>query len=355
MALGLSPLVAQRPELGCGVHFGFIAPHNQQMHHLITGHSFGVNVFAQWSTAGRKAWEWDYDLPSHRLDYMVLNTGNLYQLGYQHALTYQLHVPLDGQTRRQYLNLGLGPAYATKKWDIVTNRQGHALGSHFNAALVLDYEWMLYKRSSHWSIGVRLTHLSNGAFAVPNAGTNNLSVHCGVAFGKPRSPMPTAPKDSIDRWNWSVYAIAGVKEIQPPTTRKFPIYTVQSSWLYQVNRKSAFALQADIMANTSNAAIATKAREDRVRQRTQPQVGFALGYQIRFGSLGLFIHQGFYAVDPYGYDGSLYNRFGLRTFGSSAWSFHIGLKTHFAKADHGEIGVGYCIGRTGKIQRGAAS
>jgi hypothetical protein len=194
---------------------------------------------------------------------------------------------------------------------------------------------------------------------MPNAGTNNLSVHCGVNFGGQRTVAArtsiAAPQDSIDRWIWGVYAAVGFKEIQPPLSRKYPVYALQSAWLYQVNRKSAFVAQADVMANTSNAAIATKAREDRKPQQTQPQVGIALGYQLRFGAMGFFIQQGLYVIDPYRYDGTLYNRFGLRSYGQGPWMFHIGLKTHFAKADHGELGVGYIIGRRGKITRGVQS
>jgi hypothetical protein len=348
---------AQGPQMGCQMHYGFIAPHNREMVHLITGHSYGLQIFAQWQTSGEKAWHSDYRLPSHRLDYLLLNTGNLDQLGYQHVMTYQLHLPLSKTPGKQHLNLGLGPAYATKKWDIETNRQGHALGSHFNMALVLDYGWSFRVRKLEYSIGLRLTHLSNGAFAVPNSGTNNMSVHCGLKFGE-KSGVHTstiAPKDSIDQWNWSVFGAIGFKEIYPPLSRKFPIYTLQSVWLFQKNRKSGFILQADFMANTSNAAIATRAREDRVHQSTQPQLGIAIGYQLRFGKLGLFLEQGVYAIDSYGYDGSFYNRFGIRSFGQGPWSFHFGLKTHFAKADHGELGVGYALWRKGKLTRGLQS
>jgi Lipid A 3-O-deacylase (PagL) len=344
---------AQMPEYGGHVHYGFIAPHNPQMVHLITGHSWGGNLYCEWKTSMHQPWHHDFGRPSHLLDYTLIHTGNLEQLGIQHALSYQLKLPIGQNTSRQHLLIGIGPGYSTKKWDLQSNRQAFALGSHFNAALIIGCQYRLAKfKGQELDIGLRLTHFSNGAFAMPNAGTNNIGLQLGWKITRLQSE-PCAPvQDSIPQWQWDGIVCGGIKEIQPPQSKKFPVYSLQQTLMYQVNRKSGFMLQLDGMFNTSNAVI--KAKENRLSETpsSKLQVGIAAGYQIRFGQVGLFIQQGYYVLDPYGYDGRLYHRFGLRIAHRGKWFIHFALKTHFAKADHGELGLGWSFWRTGAIIRG---
>jgi Lipid A 3-O-deacylase (PagL) len=344
----------QRPiVLGVGLHFGQIAPHNSQMLRLITGHSYAVSGYVQWPTLGNKPWHGDYHYPSHRLDCFVLNTGNLPQLGYQTALTYQIVLPTSHRNKSGHFNLGLGPGYASKKWDIETNRQGMVIGSHVNMALVLGYTIPVVRREKwEMQVGLRITHLSNGAFTMPNAGTNNVGVSLTWQYQKHKPELKQPTQDSISRWQWGAMLGFGLKEIQPPLAKKYAITALEAIGVFQRNKKSAFMAQMDLMYNSSNQVIYDQNSETNKTFSQSIQMGMALGYQLRFGKLGLFMQQGVYTRDTFGYDGKFYNRFGLRTYGRGPWFVQLGLKTHFAKADHGEIGVGYYFKKSQHVIRG---
>ena len=345
-------LFCQAPTYGMAAQFGFIAPHNPEMVRLITGHSFGFSAHADWQTNGKANWQADYYYPSHRLDYIFIHTGNLKQLGFQHALTYQIRLPLDRAINRQQLLLGLGPAYATKKWDIDSNRQGFVLGSHFNMALILGYQYVFLRKSTfETSIGLRVTHLSNGAFTMPNAGTNQVGVQIECNFGKKSTGFVASKRDTLPKWQGALIGSAGLKEIQPPNSRKYSVLSLQNQWIYQVNRKSSFVSQLDFMANTSNPIIEAENEGLLTKQKTRAMCGLTFGYLLRFGKIGLSMQQGIYVIDPYGYNGLLYHRVGLRTYSSGPIFFHLALKTHFAKADHGEIGIGYTFYRKGLLNQ----
>jgi hypothetical protein len=346
-------LLCQAPTYGTAAYFGFIAPHNPEMVRLITGHSFGFSAFADWQTTGKAKWHADYYYPSHRLDFIFIHTGNLVQLGYQHALTYQIRLPLDKINNRQQLLMGMGPGYATKKWDIETNRQGFVLGSHFNMALILGYQYVLYRTATFDTrIGLRVTHLSNGAFTMPNAGTNHIALQLECRFGKSTNAMAQPSLDTLPRLQSALIGGVGLKEIQPPNSRKYSVFSLQNQWSYQVNRKSSFVAQADVMVNTSNPVIEAENEGPMSKQKTRAMCGVTIGYQLRFGKIGLIMQQGIYVIDPYGYNGLLYHRVGLRTHGSGPLFFHLALKTHFAKADHGELGIGYTFYRKGHLKQG---
>jgi hypothetical protein len=338
---------------GLGVHFGQIAPHNSQMLGLIKGHSYAMSCYVQWPTLGNKTWHYDYHYPSHRLDCFVLNTGNLEQLGYQTALTYQIVLPTSHRNKSGNFNLGLGPGYASKKWDIETNRQGMVIGSHVNMALVMGFSIPIIRKEKwEMQLGLRITHLSNGAFTMPNAGTNNVGISLTWQYQKSKPELKPPTQDSISRWQWGAMIGFGLKEIQPPLSKKYAVTSLETIGVFQRNRKSAFLAQMDLMYNSSNQVIYDQNNETKKTLSQSMQIGLALGYQLRFGKLGLFMQQGVYIRDTFGYDGKLYNRFGLRTHGGGPWFVQLGLKTHFAKADHGEIGVGYYFKKSQYVIRG---
>ncbi|MDZ4752767.1 MAG: acyloxyacyl hydrolase [Flavobacteriales bacterium] len=348
-------------------HYGFIAPHTSQMEHLIQGHSRGIQASCLWSSKGNQSWEKTYNYPDTGADLFVNYTGNSKQLGTQVMGTFFIDLPLNKMhflpsvdlTDETYsepwhkLGLGIGLGYTSKIWDLESNRQANVIGSKINAALVLQYKLDLFK-TDHFSIhsGLRISHYSNGSMQLPNLGTNNISLFAAMSFqntsARKLSYQYTIGHESLtndsllaDRGFSSTLGFSmGLKEIPPPYGKKFTTYSLTYLIDKRISRKSSLGIGADIFRNASIGVLLER-RDNNESQIDIFQSGLLLSYTMHFNNFEMKIQQGFYIIDKWKDNGFLYHRFGLRYLIDQKWFLHLMLKTHFAKADHGELGFGY--------------
>lgn len=329
---------------------GYIAPHRPEMQHLVQGHSaaFAIHYFKP--TDGKKEWHQAYNFPSYGAEAAMSFTGNTKQLGTQYSAAFILKLPLNRKkdsvntnTFKHYLNLGIGAGYATKIWDLTENNKSLVLGSHLNASIILHYEIALYT-ATKWQLlaGFRMHHLSNGAFQLPNLGTNNMLLSLGLRHLEPiQKQEPSNTNTFTKSWKTSINLIGGLKEISPPTGKKYASYTLSVLQEKHFSFKSAFGIGADYMMNS-----AVKALRNRFETRTynsfqSSQLGMVLSYGMYFNEFQFKIQQGVYLVNAYSGDGALYHRITLKYPIYKNVFASLGLKTHFAKADHTEIGLTY--------------
>ncbi len=348
-------------------HYGFIAAHTPQMEHLIQGHSRGISGSILWGSTRRALWEGKYNFPDAGIDFFVNNTGNYKQLGTQITGTFFMDLPLNkvqykkGKTRSEdeyvepwhRLGLGIGVGYSSKIWDLENNRQANVLGSQLNVGIVLQYKIDIWETSAYAiQTGMRITHYSNGALQLPNLGTNNLSVF--TAFRWKNRRYREIPKENVEdqergiigwitfirSWHQSLGLFVGLKEIPPPYGKKFT--TLSLSYLLDRRQsfKSSFGIGLDIFRNSSIGVLLER-RDNNDRQIDIIQSGAVLSYTLHFDEFEFKIQQGFYLRDKWKDNGFLYHRFGLRYLLSEKVFLNLMLKTHFAKADHGELGIGY--------------
>jgi hypothetical protein len=340
-------------------NFGFIVPHTKQMTHLIQGHSFGFHT-AVMKELRSQPWHAAYHFPEHGFDFTYIHTGNKKQLGQQLALSYLLNLPLNRQKKadqrnhsfRNWLGLGIGAGYTSQIWDLRDNHQSPVIGSHLNIALTLQYS----ARIAQWQrgelrTGLRITHFSNGAFQIPNLGTNNAGIFLSYLF-KDNSNPKTAITSAINKthrleyqkeWRHSLFIGAGLKEIQPPIRKKYPAYTFTALTEKRLSYKSSLGMGMDLFYNTSLKTVQERLSLKEVSNGEIIQLGIALSYTMHFRDFELKMQQGFYLHDQFNLDGKLYNRFGLRYRLNNHWFAQLTLKTHFAKADYGEWGFGYAF------------
>lgn len=334
---------------GSQAYYGYIVPHRAEMQHLVQGHSFGGSLQYLKKLTGEKPWHYFYNFPEIGGELTFVNTGNAQQLGNQISSSFLLKLPLNKfnlsteSKFKHYLNLGIGLGYSTKIWDLKENTQALVLGSHFNASVILHYEAALWTRSKYQvTMGLRIHHFSNGAFQLPNLGTNNISISTGFRFleNKSNGTTPPEPK-SFKEWRTYISMVGGLKEISPPTGKKYGSYTLSFLQERRVNYKSAFGLGIDAMYSSSIKALRERLENTTVSFGETMQLGMVFSYNMFFNEFQLKIQQGVYLLHPFGGDGSLYHRVALRYPIAKNLHAHLGLKTHFAKADHAEFGLVY--------------
>ncbi len=335
--------------------YGLIIPHSKQMTHLIQGHTMGMHITAL-QTLNRKPWHSNYNYPEHGGEIGFLTTGNVRQLGHQLTASYYLNLPLNRKKidslrkfskwrLHHWLGLGLGIGYSTRIWNLADNHQAPVIGSHFNAALTLQYSTRIYGgKMGELRGGLRVVHLSNGAFQIPNLGTNNAGIFLSYSPCRLLSPITSdiAPMTKPSkRYQLSIFSGAGLKEIQPPTRKKFAALTFSLLGEHRPTYKSAYGVGFDIFYNSANRAQQEHIQSKTYNAGTTLQLGVIASYSLYFDRFELKMQQGMYILDQYRLNGMFYNRFGLRYALQDHWFVQLTLKTHFAKADYGEIGVGY--------------
>lgn len=320
------------------------------MRHLVQGHSAGFALQYLKATDGAKEWHHAYNFPTYGYEVTYTSTGNRQQLGSQYSSSFILRLPLHHRSDstlikgfKHYLNLGIGAGYATKIWDLRENNKSLVLGSHLNASVVLHYEVVL-ANTSNWQLtaGLRVHHFSNGAFQLPNLGTNNLSLSVGmVRQQKPKQLISIQRKMFEKNWKNSISFVGGLKEIAPPTGRKYSSFTLSYLRERHFTFKSAIGGGVDFMMNDAVRALRNRYENTELSPLQSSQLGLVISYGMYFHQFQFKIQQGIYVVRPYSGDGLLYHRVALRYPITPKLLVNLGLKTHFAKADHAELGLTY--------------
>lgn len=333
-------------------HYGFIVPHREEIKNLIQGHSWGVNAEMPLKYRREKFWHRAWSYPQQSWTMTFLNTGNPKQLGTHYSLLHQLYLPLQKPSNewkiKQHLALGIGLGFASKVWNQAENYQATVLSSHLNTALSLQYGWQFnMRRGPAISCGFRMAHFSNGSLKTPNLGTNNFSFFVASELTHKNHLVATNSdslmSNELSRFRLTGGYFFGLKEILPPGERKYFVNALQLGFDARMNAKSSFTCGLDIMRNSSLPILFQEKSGITNSISSLMQLGAMMGYVMHFNRFELRFQQGFYCVDQYKEDGLLYQRVGLRFYVTERCWLSVMLKTHFAKADYGEYGIGYTL------------
>jgi hypothetical protein len=314
-----------------------------------------MHVYVNRNTDGTKFWHWAYNFPECGADFSAINSGNSKQLGNQYSSSYLVNLPLNRSSHiqekselanrkfRHWIGLGIGLGYSTQRWELESNHQAPMLGSRLNAAISFQYSLRLAAFAfGEFRAGFRVLHFSNGAFQLPNLGTNNAGVFVSYATVKhSHRKVQFLPAPAIERYSWSVGLVSGLKEILPPNGRKYTASVLSFLGEKRISYKSAFGVGVDVLYDASSVALVEERSGSKPKASQAVQVGGLLSYSLFFDRLSFKMQQGFYLRDEFRVNGSLYHRFGLRYSFARRLYAQLTLKTHFAKADYGEIGLGY--------------
>ena len=352
---GLAAFGQEQWQVHGGVQYGFVVPHNSLMEPLITAHSVGGSLRVV-KRVNNRLYSRPYGNPYQGADFTYINTGNIQQLGQQFAMSFWNQFPINRKIfgepvlNKKYINLGIGLGYTTKIWNLQSNYQAPVLGSHINAALSIGFDQEIFHTENlQYKLGIRVTHFSNGAFQLPNLGTNTMALTLGVQpLTKPKVPRKDGSAEILllrllSKYNRSISYTQGWKEVMQPYGRKYPIHLISAAWDRRTSRvKRSFGLTADLMFNSSLIPLMENRDGIRPNNRSVFQLGVGPTFCQNFGNTQLRIVQGIYIWDKWAETTPVYQRVILRHAPKDKhWFVQFGLKTHFAKADYGEIGFGY--------------
>lgn len=331
---------------------GNIALHNNDILHLIKGHPEGVILGWNKRTYGFNDWEQRFNYPDFGVTYAYQNMkndvlGNVSSL-YAHFNFYFLK-------RHLMFRVGQGIGYTDSPYDKESNYRNIAYGSKLMASTLL----MLNYKKEHvfdrfgLQAGLSLIHLSNGNFKAPNASTNTVALNFGVTYNidekelEYKHTLGADDRKFKERIKYNFAFRSGINESDIVGSGQFPFYIFSAYADKRINRKSAFQLGADVFfSNFLKELIYYRSvsfpEENVSGDEDYKRVGVFVGHELFLNRTSLITQLGYYVYYPYDFEGQIYSRIGLKRYvgHSRKWFGTLSLKTHGAKAEAVEFGIG---------------
>lgn len=333
-------------EIGFNTQFGYTMSHHTQMLYLIQGHVKSAELFFEKVTNGKKNWHHAYRLPTVGIALNFTDFGNPSQMGYSFAIIPYMKLHFIKRNHFEFnTRLGAGMAYITRYFDRIENNKNSAIASPYNAAISINFEPEWKTKYIDVGLGIAFTHFSNGAFQTPNLGFNvpTLSLSCGYKFNN-HLPLLNKQKvfDEFKKQNYyEIMLIGGAKEIMPANGPKYIVGDIHFQFRRHYSVKSNFLAFADANYNRGYKRSYENWYDTTLTNATSLRAGIGIGYGLSFDRLMLSINYGVYLYDKLNYDGIFFHRVAAKYYFDNNIVALFSLRTHFAKADVVELGIGY--------------
>ena len=164
-------------------HYAYFYHHHFEMQRFNSSlGAFEASIYQ--NTYGKHEWEPYYNYPNIGFTFYYSNLGGFEALGKAFALYPFINYPLNSNQNSQLtFKLGIGLGYLTEHFDPYENFYNFSIGSHWNAAVNLSFEYrQRITRRLKTVLSLGLTHFSNGCTKLPNYGLNALGTAFGLAY-----------------------------------------------------------------------------------------------------------------------------------------------------------------------------
>lgn len=350
----LSQLVSSQEDpdiftIDANLFYGTILEHNPDIAHLITDHPTGFILSYNKKTFGFKEWESRYNYPDWGFSYVYQDLKNDY-LGKNHSL--YAHYNFYFLKRSLMVRIGQGIAYASSSYDKEDNYINNAYGSDL---LSTTYVMVNYKKENLFKgfglqAGISLIHYSNANFKAPNSSTNTLAFNIGANYlldydEQPKYIALTEDKKFTEKIKYNIAFRSGINESDVIDTGQFPFYIVSAYADKRLNRKSAIQVGTDVFFSEFLKELiyyysVAFPEFDISGTEDWKRVGVFVGHELFINKMSLETQLGYYIYYPFDFEGRVYNRIGLKRYFGDKIFGAITLKSHGAKAEAVEFGIG---------------
>lgn len=157
-----------------------------------------------WQTRGSHAWHHVHKLPYYGIGIHSMVFSNADEIGYPAALYFFFGAPFARKASSSFdYEFSFRLSHNWEPYDDIDNPFNLAIGSYKNAYIdaKIKYVWYFSKKVS-MDVGVRVTHFSNGAMKMPNAGINLFAPFVGLRYdliAKDPIPLEQLAKQKIEK------------------------------------------------------------------------------------------------------------------------------------------------------------
>ncbi|WP_417291301.1 acyloxyacyl hydrolase [Corallibacter sp.] len=327
---------------------GNIALHNNDILHLIQGHPEGVIVSWNKKTFGNQTWEEDYNYPDYGLSFIYQDLKNDV-LGDNYSL--YAHYNFYFLKRHLMFRIGQGLAYNTNPYDKEDNFKNIAFGSRILSTtyLMLNYKKERLFDKFGLQAGISLIHYSNANVKAPNTSTNTIAFNLGVTYNLEDEEPAYITNQSKEKFTepikFNLVLRGGINESDVIGSGQFPFWVVSAYADKRLGRKSAVQLGVDAFFSEFLKELiyyqSVSVPEEGVSgDEDWKRIGLFAGHELFINKMSLVTQFGYYVYYPFDFEGRTYLRIGLkRYFGKNIFA-GLTLKSHGAKAEAVELGVG---------------
>ncbi|MFD0989164.1 acyloxyacyl hydrolase [Mariniflexile jejuense] len=330
---------------------GNIALHNNDILHLIQGHPEGVILSWNKKTYGFNDWEQRYNYPDYGVSFIYQNLKNDV-LG-NNASVYA-HYNFYFFNRNLMFRIAQGIAYTSNPYDKVENYRNIAFGTHIlsSTMMMLNYKKERVLDKFGLQAGVSLIHYSNANIKAPNASVNSITLNLGVTYNlednEPEyiTTLADAENKKITQpIKYNLVFRSGFTESDVVGSGTYPFYIASAYVDKRINAKSAIQLGTDVFfSNFLKDYIHYKSvsfpEENISGDEDYKRVGVFVGHELFINKTSLETQLGYYVYYPFDFEGRSYIRIGLKRYINDKWFGALTLKSHQAKAEAVEFGVG---------------
>lgn len=333
-------------EIEANYFYGSILRHNKDIASLITGHPEGIVLSYNRKTYGFNEWERRFDYPDYGFTFAYQDLKNQ-NLG--DTYNFLAHYNFYFFKRKLMWRVAQGFAYTTNPFDIETNIENNAYGTRFISAtmIMLNYKQPITKHFTAQA-GFTLLHGSNANLRSPNTSTNTLALNLGVVYRSEPVPdfIPRGPREKYTEpvhYNFSLNS--GVTESDYVGLGREPFLVVSGYADKVLSKKSTILIGAEVffskfLQNEIEFLAAAFPQFGVTEDQDWKRVGIFAGHELRFNKTALMTHVGYYLYYPYDFEGQFYQRIGMKRFFGKQYFGSVTLKTHGAKAEAVEFGLG---------------
>lgn len=346
---GFQPAVKAQPkiyEFRYGV--GFAIPHRAIMKGLIKEYVHMSEIILL--NQGDTKWEHTQRYMKWGVNCIFTTLGNQKVLGPAMGIfPYMEYNNIQGKRHSLHFGLGVGGAFVPQSFSIPDNHTNIALSSKINGAvnfrLISKYKINDY---IHWNAGIGFTHISNGSYKLPNLGVNTFTIINGFTIGHLKRNLPSRKsiRDSLNlvnpkKWKPFFFLNTGLKEVYPVLGKKYVILTGSMGYYKWMLPRAMVGGQIDLFHDT---AIRHHFRADdnpANDNKTILQVGASIFLEYKMNRFSFPIQLGTYLYDEFKSNGAVYTKLGTRYALTKNLIVSFVLKSHYAKADYFEGGMGW--------------
>ncbi|MDY0089699.1 MAG: acyloxyacyl hydrolase [Flavobacteriaceae bacterium] len=327
---------------------GNVLNHAPDINHLITGHPDGIIFSYNFKTDGKKEWHQVYNYPDYGFSFMYQDFENEI-LGKSYAVS--AHYNFYFLNRNLMLRISQGIGMTTNPYDKETNFKNNALGSKFMSSnyFLLQFQKQHLIGPIGLQAGLFLTHFSNGRIKTPNRGINTYGINVGLNYNLDE-PLVYKTVDSIPKLTeplrYNIFFKTGINENSVVGSGQKPFYHLGGYVDKRIGRKSALQLGTELFITQSlkeyirYRSVAFPEKEYISPNTDYKRVGVFAGHELFINRLSIETQFGFYVYKPFKEDLDVYQRLGIKYYVTPKVFTGASLKSHGAKAEAIEFGVG---------------
>ena len=249
------------------------------------------------------------------------------------------------------LRIGQGIAHTSNPYDRIDNPKNIAFGSTLLSStyLMLNYKKERILNRFGLQAGLSFIHYSNANVKAPNTSVNTVALNVGVTYNVDEEDIEYI-NDSVDKKftepiKYNFVFRSGINQSDIVGSGQYPFYILSVYADKRLTHKSALQFGAEVFfsnflkeliryESTAQLNNGVTGNEDYKR------VGIFAGHELFVNNFSVEAQVGYYVYYPFDFESRVYFRAGLKRYFGKKWFGALTLKSHGARAEAVELGIG---------------